>query len=183
MRTRIPSLLLPAVLALIASLMLVAGALGAEMGFSATWPMAARVSADGSGTAAITIDPDTGQVCWDLSGRWHRRRDGVAHPRWRRGRDPATWSCRSTSMASSGTSSDCVDASDADLDAIIANPAGYYVNIHTEDFPAGAIRGQLVADSPDTAMQTPTSSPWAALGLLLVGMAGVFGVRAARRRA
>ena len=36
MRTRIPSLLLPAVLALIASLMLVAGALGAEMGFSAT---------------------------------------------------------------------------------------------------------------------------------------------------
>jgi len=80
-----------------------------------------------------------------------------------------------------GSSSDCVDASDADLDAIIANPAGYYVNIHTEDFPAGAIRGQLVADSPDTAMETPTTSPLAVLGLLLVGMAGVLGVRFARR--
>jgi CHRD domain len=27
--------------------------------------------------------------------------------------------------------------------AICANPAGYYVNYHTTDFPGGAIRGQL----------------------------------------
>ena len=31
--------------------------------------------------------------------------------------------------------------------AIVANPAGYYVNVHTAEFPQGAIRGQLVTPS------------------------------------
>jgi len=182
MRTRIPSLLLPAVLAAIASLALVAGALGAEVGFSADLANGGEGDEDGSGTATITIDPDTGEVCYDLTV------EGI---------QPVTASHIHIGAAGEsgdvvvpldvdgfeGSSSDCVDASDADLDAIIANPAGYYVNIHTEDFPAGAIRGQLVADSPDTAMETPTTSPLAVLGLLLVGMAGVLGVRFARRNA
>ncbi|HET6951362.1 MAG TPA: CHRD domain-containing protein [Acidimicrobiales bacterium] len=33
--------------------------------------------------------------------------------------------------------------SQADLDAIIANPAGFYANVHNAAFQAGAIRGQL----------------------------------------
>jgi hypothetical protein len=31
----------------------------------------------------------------------------------------------------------------SELDAIIANKAGFYANVHTAPFPAGAIRGQL----------------------------------------
>jgi hypothetical protein len=182
MRTRIPSLLLPAVLATVASVVLATAALAAPIGFSADLSNGGEGDEDGSGTAAITIDPDTGEVCYDLSV------EGI---------EPVTASHIHIGAEGEsgdvvvpldvdgfeGTSSDCVDASDADLDAIIANPAGYYVNIHTEDFPAGAIRGQLVADSPDTAMEAPGASPWAALGLLLVGVAGVLGLRAARRRA
>jgi hypothetical protein len=37
----------------------------------------------------------------------------------------------------------CVAATDAQIDAIRANPAGYYVNVHNAEFPNGALRGQL----------------------------------------
>jgi len=52
-------------------------------------------------------------------------------------------------------SADCIEAvpdttpnspavlTQSELDAIIANPAGYYANVHNAPFPAGAIRGQL----------------------------------------
>jgi hypothetical protein len=54
-----------------------------------------------------------------------------------------------------GFSADCITAqpgtdttnptvlSQGELDAIIANPAGFYVNVHNAEFPDGAIRGQL----------------------------------------
>jgi len=182
MRTRKPSLLVPAVLAAIASLVLATGALAAESSFSADLANGGAGDEDGSGTAHITIDPDTGQVCWDLSV------DNIS---------PVTASHIHVGAEGEdgevvvpldvdgfeGTSTGCTDASDADLAAIIADPAGYYVNIHTDDFPAGAIRGQLVADSPDTAMEAPVSSPWAGLGLLMLALAGLLGLRLARHRA
>jgi len=37
----------------------------------------------------------------------------------------------------------CAPADPADVEAIAANPSGFYVNIHTTEFPDGAIRGQL----------------------------------------
>ena len=37
----------------------------------------------------------------------------------------------------------CVDADQALLDEIVAEPTGYYLNVHNEPFPDGAVRGQL----------------------------------------
>ena len=42
-----------------------------------------------------------------------------------------------------GTSAACYDVSESLVNEIAADPGGYYVNIHTEDHPGGAVRGQL----------------------------------------
>lgn len=42
-----------------------------------------------------------------------------------------------------GASAACYDVGESLVNEIAANPGGYYVNVHTEDHPGGAIRGQL----------------------------------------
>ncbi len=71
-------------------------------------------------------------------------------------------------IALPGTWSGSTTASATDISNIIANPAGFYVNVHTTDYPGGAIRGQMVAS---TTASIPTLSPlWLSglIGTLLV---------------
>ncbi|HEX7224525.1 MAG TPA: CHRD domain-containing protein, partial [Candidatus Limnocylindria bacterium] len=57
---------------------------------------------------------------------------------------------------------------------------GYYVNLHTADFPGGAIRGQLAAETPDTALPVGGSGSLPMLGALLLIIAAALGLRVTR---
>lgn len=96
---------------------------------------------DGTGTAKITADATTNQVCYDLTtqgitrptaAHLHRGRSGEAGP-------PVV----PFDAPSSGASDGCVSVDKTVAAGVIADPASYYVNVHNADYPAGAIRGQL----------------------------------------
>src|SRR5262249_60282161 len=57
-------------------------------------------------------------------------------------------------------------------DRILANPAGFYFNVHSNLNPGGVVRGQLVRQvtSPGTGV-SPTLSQWGALIMTLLFLA------------
>lgn len=99
---------------------------------------------DGSGTATVTLNPGMGQVCWEIhvSGILLPATGAHIHRI-----NPATGFggvvVPLSAPDGSGHSSGCIDADRDLLVDIIQNPEGYYVNVHTTEYPAGAIRGDL----------------------------------------
>jgi len=96
---------------------------------------------DGSGTALITFNQGQGLVCWELSAtdiltataaHIHAGEMGIAGP-----------VVVALSPPEDGSSSGCASVDPTLIMEIRQNPEGYYVNVHTSDFPSGALRGQL----------------------------------------
>ena len=97
---------------------------------------------DGNGTAEVRVDPGEGRVCWELYARAieqataahiHRGEAGTAGP-------PVV---PLTTPGADGRSSGCADVEPALAQEIAARGYAFYVNVHTQAQPAGAIRGQL----------------------------------------
>jgi hypothetical protein len=96
---------------------------------------------DGSGSATIIlIRPNT--ICYVLTAEniepanaahIHEAPPGVAGPIVVPLDEPPTY----------GASGGCTQADPELVSDIQENPENYYVNVHNEDYPAGAIRGQL----------------------------------------
>jgi hypothetical protein len=98
---------------------------------------------DGTGTAVLTFNRGLGQVCWDLSVSGIALPATGAHIHVGGVDSPGPVVVPLTAPDASGVSSGC-RAVDRELVKTIAkNPELYYVNVHSTEYPAGAVRAQL----------------------------------------
>lgn len=95
---------------------------------------------DGSGTATVSLDPAENTVCYEIAveniaepgaAHIHSGAAGTAGP-------PVV----DFNVPENGLSG-CVDADNATILAILESPSDYYVNVHNQEYGAGALRGQL----------------------------------------
>jgi hypothetical protein len=95
---------------------------------------------DGSGTATIRSIVGLGQLCYTITVKDITLPATAAHIHLT---SNGTIVVPLTAPNASGKASGCVNTSRALVKAILANPGDYYVNVHTSDFPNGAVRGTL----------------------------------------
>ncbi|MFN2099027.1 CHRD domain-containing protein [Altererythrobacter sp. MF3-039] len=97
---------------------------------------------DGAGEAEITISDSFNQVCWDLNNISNIGPIAAAHIHIGAAgtNGPPVFTLRE---ANEGGWKGCTDGSEWTQDRIEGNPENFYVNVHTAEYPAGAIRGQL----------------------------------------
>lgn len=97
---------------------------------------------DGTGTARFRVNAAGGEVCWTMAIRGidpataahiHRGAAGSAGP-------PVV---TLTTPGADGQSTGCAAVDRDTAQAMIRRASDFYVNIHNQAYPAGAIRGQL----------------------------------------
>lgn len=148
--------------------------------FTAVLSGANEVPANAStnvGSTSVTVNAATGAVTWSTtssipqpSATGHHIHQQVA-------------GTNGPIVVNFGTAySGTVTATTTLAASIIANPAGFYVNLHTAAFPGGEIRGQLVPFVAPVAGVVPVlDGPLLALlGAALAGL-GVFAFRRTKR--
>lgn len=99
--------------------------------------------ADGTGSGTVTITPEQGEVCYNITVS--NIGDATAAHIHEGAAGASGGPVVNLDPATNGLDG-CVSGVPADvINAIIANPSGYYLNVHTAEFGAGAVRGQLPA--------------------------------------
>ncbi|MCI0582090.1 MAG: CHRD domain-containing protein [Chloroflexi bacterium] len=106
--------------------------------------------ATGGGSGFFTYTVDGGTLCYTLevTGLTVAPVAAHIHPAPRNVAGPVAVPLGTPSGAT-GSSAGCITAAEggamtpAELAAIVADPTGFYVNVHTPSFPGGEVRGQL----------------------------------------
>jgi len=98
---------------------------------------------DGSGTAFLTMNAGQEEVCWEITVADITLPATAAHIHIGAAGEPGPPVVTLSAPDESARTSGCADADRELIEAIFEDPSGYYVNVHTTDFPGGAVRGQL----------------------------------------
>lgn len=112
--------------------------------------------ADGYGVALVSIDPATATICYEVAVANITLPAAAMHIHQGEAGTAGDVVIPFTTLPDAGTglASECFYLFDRYelLNQIVTEPALFYVNVHTGDFPAGAVRGQL-ADWKSTQLQ------------------------------
>jgi hypothetical protein len=111
----------------------------------------AQAHAGDHGNVVVRLNAKTLKVCWSYSNLKLTPKDGL-------GATPTLSHIHTGAAGVSGpvlvgfgasfARSGCTTTTKENITAILANPNGYYVNVHNASYPAGAIRGQLKKGAP-----------------------------------
>ena len=100
---------------------------------------------NGKGSASVTFDGT--RLCWGITVANLSRPVGAHIHKARRGHDGSiVVALEQPATGDPGASSGCTTVSATLARAIRRKPGNYYVNVHTDEFGAGAIRGQLFGE-------------------------------------
>jgi hypothetical protein len=103
-------------------------------------PPASTGDPDGSGFAHLTLNQGQGEICFDISVQ---NIGAITLAHIHRGVAGSNGSVVVDFKPALNGLSGCVSADAELIKTIRQNPEGYYVNVHTTEFPGGAVRGQL----------------------------------------
>lgn len=99
---------------------------------------------DGSGTATLTLNPGQGEICYTLHVTNITLPAAAAHIHLAPAGQAGPVVVPLGAPDATGHASGCISGLPRDgVKAILKNPGDYYVNVHTSDYPPGAVRGQL----------------------------------------
>jgi len=114
---------------------------------------------DGTGTATVTFKSGSGEVCWDMKvsnitlpsigAHIHEGARGVAGP----------VAVPLSAPDANGVATGCTKPDAALMTRIMQNPENFYINVHSTDFPAGAVRGQLTTLTDVETVSAPATTP------------------------
>ncbi len=98
---------------------------------------------DATGTANVNLDVSKGELCYEVAVQNIDRPTGMHIHEGESGKAGDVVVPMTTPTGSDTTTTGCTNVDATLIGRMAANPDNFYVNVHTQMYPQGAIRGQL----------------------------------------